>query len=177
MSMNVTGGFILYTGTNTKALFFNDTYQVADDLTIVRGNHQFGVGANVQYWKGDYTSTSRANGNWIFNGSATGLGLADLLVGRVTSVEHGGLGQAPGQQLVHRGCTRRTRGGSRNRVTVNGGLRWEPFFGQNVENGVISVFNMDNFQNGVKSTVFLNAPAGLLYAGDEGFPGEREDRD
>src|SRR5688572_14802634 len=49
-------------------------------------------------------------------------------------------------------------------------MRWEPFFGQNVENGVISVFSMENFQRGIKSKVFLNAPAGLLYAGDEGFP-------
>ena len=36
MSMNVTGGFTMYSGTNTNALFFNDTYQVADDLTLVQ---------------------------------------------------------------------------------------------------------------------------------------------
>jgi hypothetical protein len=169
MSLNVTGGFILYSGNNTKALFFNDTYQVAEDLTIVRGNHQFGFGANLQYWEGDYTSSSRANGNWIFNGSATGLGLADLLVGRVTSVEHGGLGKLPVNSL-YTGVYAQDSWRISNRVTVNGGLRWEPFFGQNVENGVISVFSMDNFDRGVKSTVFLNAPAGLLYDGDEGFP-------
>jgi hypothetical protein len=169
MSVNVTGGFILYSGTNTKALFFNDTYQVADDLTVVRGNHQLGIGGNVQYWRGDYTSTSRANGNWIFNGSATGLGLADLLVGRVTSVEHGGLGKLP-VNSTYLGLYAQDSWRVTNRVTVNGGLRWEPFFGQNVENGVISVFNMDNFRNGVKSKVFLKAPAGLLYAGDQGFP-------
>src|SRR5258707_3652613 len=68
---------------------------MAEDLTIVHGNHQFGFGGNLQYWKGDYTSTSRANGNWIFNGSALGLGLADLMLGRVTTVEHGGLGKLP----------------------------------------------------------------------------------
>ena len=51
--------------------------------------------------------------------------------------------------------------------TVSGGVRWEPFFGQNVRNGVISVFNMENFLAGRKSTVFVNAPAGVLYAGDE----------
>ena len=49
-------------------------------------------------------------------------------------------------------------------------MRWEPYFGQNVRNGVISVFNMDNFQKNVKSKVFLKAPAGLIYAGDAGFP-------
>jgi hypothetical protein len=56
------------------------------------------------------------------------------------------------------------------RVTVNAGVRWEPYFGQDVRNGVISVFSLENFQKGVKSGVFLNAPAGLLYAGDPGFP-------
>ena len=48
MSLTITGGFTMYTGTNTNALFFNDTYQVAEDLTLVRGNHQIGIGGNVQ---------------------------------------------------------------------------------------------------------------------------------
>ena len=55
-------------------------------------------------------------------------------------------------------------------MTVNAGVRWEPFFGQNVRSGAVSIFNLENFQKGVKSTVFLNAPAGLLYPGDPGFP-------
>ncbi len=169
MSINVTGGFILYSGTNTNALFYNDTYQVAEDLTLVRGNHQFAFGGNLQYWKGDYTSSSRANGNWIFNGSATGLGMADLLTGRVTTVEHGGLGKLPVNSW-YMGLYAQDSWRMTDRVTVNGGVRWEPYFGQNVENGVISVFNMDNFRNRVKSQVFLKAPAGLLYAGDTGFP-------
>ena len=169
MSVSVTPGFQIYSGTNTKALFFNDTYQIAEDLTLVRGNHQVSIGGNVQYWKGDYTSTSRANGNWIIDGRATGLGLADLLVGRITSVEHGGLGKLPVNSWFPAAYAQDSWRAS-SRVTVNGGLRWEPFFGQNVENGVISVFSMENFQKGVKSTVFLNAPAGVLYAGDPGFP-------
>ena len=77
MPMNVTGGFLIYdAGTQTKALFLNNTYQVADDLTLVRGSHQFGFGGNVLLLaRATYTSTSRAAGNWIFDGSATGLGL------------------------------------------------------------------------------------------------------
>ena len=147
MSVNVTPGFQIYSGTNTKALFFNDTYQVANDLTLVRGNHQISIGGNVQYWDADYTSTSRANGNWIFDGRATGLGLADVLVGRVTSVEHGGLGKLPVNSWFPAAYAQDAWRVS-SRVTVNGGLRWEPFFGQNVENGVISVFSMENFQRG-----------------------------
>ena len=57
-----------------------------------------------------------------------------------------------------------------SRVTVNAGLRWEPFFGQNVTRGAIYDFDRDNFTKNVKSTVFINAPAGLIYPGDPGFP-------
>ena len=62
---------------------------MVDDLTLVRGRHQFGVGGNVRYWKGHVLSSSRAAGTWIVDGSATGLGRADLLRGRVTAVEPG----------------------------------------------------------------------------------------
>src|SRR4030095_9107408 len=57
-----------------------------------------------------------------------------------------------------------------SRMTINAGIRWEPYFGQNVTNSAIYNFNIDNFRNNVKSTVFVNAPAGLLYPGDKGFP-------
>ena len=169
MTVNVLPSFLIYDSNSAKALFLNDTYQLAEDLTVVRGNHQFGVGTNLQYFKGNLTSTSRSNGNWIFNGSATGLALADLLVGRVTSVEHGG----PNRVIVnnwHMGLYAQDSWRASSRVTVNVGARWEPYFGQNVENNAVTVFRMENFQKGIKSSVFRNAPAGLTYPGDAGFP-------
>ena len=57
-----------------------------------------------------------------------------------------------------------------NRVTFNAGVRWEPYFGQSVNNNAIVLFRKDNFDQGVRSKVFLNAPPGLIYPGDEGFP-------
>jgi hypothetical protein len=57
-----------------------------------------------------------------------------------------------------------------DRLTVNAGVRWEPYFGQNLLNGAIYNFSLENFRNNVKSTVFRNAPAGLIYPGDPGFP-------
>ena len=46
----------------------------------------------------------------------------------------------------------------------------EPFFGQDIENGAISNFIPDNFRQGIRTTRFQNAPAGLIYPGDPGFP-------
>ena len=169
MVVSVTPGFAILGADQGKQLFLNDTYQIGDDLTLVRGNHQFAVGGNLQYFEADYTSTSRTNGNWIFDGRATGLGLADLLVGRVTSVEHGG----PNRVLVnnwHLGLYAQDSWRASSRLTLNGGVRWEPYFGQNVTNNAIAIFRMENFQQGIKSQVFRKAPAGLLYPGDEGFP-------
>ena len=169
MVLNVTGGFQLYPANQARAYFDNDTYQLGEDLTVVRGNHQFGLGLNTQFWRGHYTSTSRANGSWIINGSATGLGLADLLVGRVTTLEHGGRNFV----LVNNwyvGAYAQDAWRLSPRVTFNYGLRWEPYFGQNVENNAVTVFRTENFQKGIKSSVFRNAPAGLTYPGDPGFP-------
>ena len=99
----------------------------------------------------------------------TGNPLADFMIGRIASVEHGG----PNILNIKNWYTGfygqdSWRAGSR--VTVNAGLRWEPYFGQHVVNDAVTIFVMDNFLKGVHSTVFHNAPAGLIYPGDPGFP-------
>ena len=57
-----------------------------------------------------------------------------------------------------------------DRLTLNLGLRWEPFLGQALRDETVTVFNPDNFAQNVRSTVFRNAPAGFLYPGDADFP-------
>ena len=171
MPIQVLPAFELPAGT-TGAFFRNNLYQAADDLTLVRGRHQFGIGGNLAYWNGHYNSSSRAAGIWIFDGSATGLGLADLLLGRVTSVEHGAAQDVPIHSYYF-GVYAQDTWRATDRVTFNLGLRWEPYFGTNVDNNAVYNFNPDNFRRGVKSTVFVNAPAGLLYPGDDGFPSGR----
>ena len=52
MTVNVTGGFLIYESNTAKALFLNDTYQLAEDLTIVRGNHQFGCRRQPELLRG-----------------------------------------------------------------------------------------------------------------------------
>jgi hypothetical protein len=169
MVLAVTGAFDLYPGNQTEALFFNDSYNISDDLTLVRGDHQFGFGGNVRYWKGDYTSSSRANGTWRITGSNTGLGLADFLAGRIATVEQGLLNKV----LVNNtyiGAYAQDAWRLSSRVTFNYGMRWEPFLGQNLENNAISIFSKENFDKGVVSQRFPLAPPGLLWPGDPGFP-------
>jgi len=168
MPIQVLPSFELPAGT-TQAFFRNNFYQASDDVTLVRGRHQLGIGGTVSYFNGFYQSSSRAAGIWIFDGSATGLGLADLLLGRLTTVEHGAQQNLP----VHGwylGFYGQDTWRATERLTFNLGLRWEPYLGTSVESGAVYNFDRERFRRGVKSNVFVNAPAGLLYPGDEGFP-------
>jgi hypothetical protein len=169
MVLNITGGFNIAAGTSTTGIFDTNTYQLSDDLSLVRGNHQMSFGANVAYWKMDFLTHARSGGDWNVNGQATGLGLADFLLGRVARLEHGGPADLP-MHMVYAGFYAQDTWRASSRVTLNAGLRWEPFLGQELENGAVYNFRMENYRNNVKSTVFLNAPAGFIYPGDTGFP-------
>ena len=167
MSFSVTGAFSI--GGVNSGIFNTDSYQVSDDLTVVRGDHQLGFGVNVAYLTMDFLTNARVGGTWTVNGQNTGLGLADFLLGRVATLEHGAGNLLP-MSMLYQGVYAQDTWRASSHVTVNAGLRWEPFFGQSVTNGAIYNWNVDNFRSNVKSKVFLNAPAGLLYPGDEGFP-------
>ena len=124
---------------------------MAEDLTIVRGNHQFGIGGKLQLLEGRLHLHVALERELDLQRFGDRLAMADLLVGRVTSVEHGG----PNKVLVnnwHMGLYAQDSWRASSRVTVNVGARWEPYFGQNVVNNAIAIFKMENFQQGIKST-------------------------
>jgi hypothetical protein len=167
--MAVTGGFNISAATSTTGVFWTNAYQASDDLTLIKGRHQFGFGGSTAFWKSSQTSHARSGGSWMFNGTITGRGLSDLMVGAVGSLEHG----VPNlliMDMPYFGVYGQDAWRLGDRVTFNYGLRWEPYLGQQMLYGGATIFDHDNFVNNVKSKVFVNAPAGLLYPGDAGFP-------
>ena len=56
-------------------------------------------------------------------------------------------------------------------VTLNIGLRWDPYFPVQ-RAGPDHAFRSRALRCGLKSSVFRNAPAGLIFTGDEGMPGK-----
>jgi outer membrane receptor protein involved in Fe transport len=50
-----------------------------------------------------------------------------------------------------------------NKLTVNAGIRWEPFLPGWKAHGQTAHFEREAFDKGIKSTGFKNAPAGLQF--------------
>jgi hypothetical protein len=170
MNIDVAGGFVAGHPSAGYGLTDTDAYQVSDDLTLVRGGHQLGLGATIAKWSTYIETCARCGGQWNFNGQVTGLGLADFLLGRVASLELGGPGGTDPEQW-YVGLYAQDSWRATNRLTLNMGLRWEPFFGQHLQGRFgIPLWSWENFRQGVRSTQFVNAPPGFLYAGDPGFP-------
>jgi len=63
-----------------------------------------------------------------------------------------------------------------SRLVVNAGLRWEPFLPEFDHYDRGSTFSRPSFDAGQISRIYVNAPAGSLFAGDPGVTHAFTDR-
>ncbi len=171
MTLGVTGGFSIGGGSQSKSNFTTAYYQLADDLSITTGTHQMSVGSHIGHARTNVNAFVAA-GAFSFSGQESGLGLADYLRGRPSNFLQGDSNRLYGRNtyfaLYGQDVWKLTP-----RLTMNYGLRWVPVLPmKDMRNPVpsVMVFDEAKFRQGVKSTVFRNAPAGLTYHGDPGFP-------
>jgi hypothetical protein len=171
--VNVTGGgFQLGGGTESEARFVTPSYQVSDDLTLVRGTHQFGFGANIARWTSLSQANVRSPGQFTFNGTITGLPLADFLTGSLAQLIQATPNSLDMKQL-YVGLYAQDTWKLSSKATVNYGVRWEPGLAQQIQNGAIYNFSVDRFLAGTKTAQYANAPPGFLYPGDSGFTNDK----
>ena len=173
MLLSVTNGFQLGGGTESLSQFTTNEFQISDDVTIVRGAHQIAFGGNIARWKSLSTANVRSPGQLTVDGTQTGTGLSDFLTGRMgvnalVQSAPNTLDMAQTYLGVYAQDTWRVG----SKVTINAGVRWEPFFPQQLLNGAVYQFDQGRFNAGTRSTVFPKAPAGLFFPGDAGFPSQ-----
>jgi Carboxypeptidase regulatory-like domain len=152
--------------------FDSTTYQLSQDFDWIKGAHQISFGGSWIRPGLDVIGPFQANGIFTFNGTRAGggrLGLADLMLGLPSQFRQGG-NQLVRQQLHYFGTYVQDVWRVGDNLTVNAGLRWEPYISAKDDYGYYSQFSLDRFRQGIRSSVFTNAPAGLLFQGDEGFP-------
>ncbi len=147
MNLTVTGAFSINTGTETFSYYKPNTYSLSDDLTMVRGNHQFGFGGAVAMsdWKTE--SNVRSMGPMSFSGGATGLPLADFLLGRVFEFREATPFRQDIKQPYFALYAQDTWRVSPN-VTLNYGARWEPWFPQDSVDQAVYTFDVERMRDG-----------------------------
>ncbi len=152
-------------GTDTITNFgFND------DLSVIRGSHQFAFGGGVTRSLLNANSYAFSQGLFVFAG-IFGTPLIDFLTGNVVNLHQANPNPDNVTQNIA-GLYASDVWKVSRRLTVSYGVRWNPFLPMAFKNGDTYNFSLSNFYSGVRSTVVPTAPAGLLYVGDKGVNGK-----
>jgi hypothetical protein len=169
MALSVNGGFNIG-GTNAAdSTYRTTTYQIGDDVNLVRGTHQTAFGLALAHWRTNQFDTFVGMGGYSFDVTTNGLGMADFLIGSLSDLQQGSVTYFSTRQkytAIYAADIWKVT----PRLTLNYGARWEPFLPLELTRGAFYLFNHDRFIQGIKSKTYPNAPAGLYYKGDPGFP-------
>ena len=165
-SIGVSGFFSI--GDNPQADFARANYTLSDDLHWQLGNHAIAFGFHGEISKVDITNAFEQPGQFSFNANGTNNAMASFLLGYL-----GSFVQASGQFLNLRGkftgFYAQDSWKMNRRLTVNYGIRYEPFTPWNEIQHRMGSFFPSAWAAGTHSTKYPLAPAGLLFSGDQNF--------
>lgn len=165
---SISSHFSSFCGICSKAHINTGSQQAADDFSLIAGRHQLEFGVDWFRRALDFQVSTQQNPEFDFNGVNSGDPLVDLLLGRPSQFIQGNLTRMNEvQEYFGLYATDKIRLNSR--LSVNLGLRWEPYFPVHDVNGRATHFDLAGFLAGRKSTVFSNAPAGVSFPGDPGM--------
>jgi hypothetical protein len=167
--VTVANGFAIHSDPGMPGNTNSTVGQLSEDLSVVRGAHQIGFGTNYIRSMLNNKKSSPARPRIGFDATYTGLGLGDFIVGRPISYGQGNLNSFYYRQH-YLGMYLQDTWKASPKLTVNAGVRWEPYQSPTNKRGRVLYFDQGWFDQGLRSTVYKNAPAGLLFPGDPGIP-------
>jgi hypothetical protein len=160
-----------FTISAAPAIYVGNLYQIADDVSISRGKHQFGFGGRIAESRTPMTDQSLLAPTFNFSGATTGSAMADFLSGKVNDFNQGTTALNT-SRMNYLNLYAQDTWQIRPRLTASYGLRWAPIFplmDYHRPTPMVWNFDIDRYQKGIRSSVFVNAPPGSLYPGDPGF--------
>lgn len=129
----------------------------------MHGAHQVKWGGNFDRDRFLYRDNSNTGGGFTFDGSQSGNAPADFLLGKARSMSHASQLETEQRYRVFALFVQDTVKIS-SRLTLDLGLRYEDFSRWEEERGKAS------FLQGVQSSTFPTAPAGIVYLSDKNSP-------
>ncbi len=166
-SINVSGFFSI--GDNPKARFTRNNWSLNNDLHWVRGNHTMAFGVHAEISRMDIDSQFQEPGAFTFTADTTNNAVASFMLGYLRTLTQGS-GQFFNNRDEFLGLYATDSYRVSKRFTLNYGLRWEPFFPWRELKNRITQFSPAAYYAHQVSTVYTNAPPGLLFPGDAGVP-------
>jgi len=143
---------------------FQTQLNLTDSLTWSVEAHSLKVGIDVRSLRPQTKPAAYAQQS-LFNDTAAALmNTATLSIVQASTPVH--------SSFLHISLFAQDTWQVKPRLTLNYGVRWAPILPQvDVKRPVPNVlnFDLDKFRQGIRSTVFVNAPPGVLFSGDPGF--------
>ena len=167
--LQLTGAFAVACGPCAPFGIVTSQLQATDDVSRVLGKHFIQFGFDYIDQKYNQQRFNNENGFFYFSGSYTGYSIADFLLGAPSQLtQSNGAGDLLHLRENYFGYYAQDTYHLTKKLVVNFGLRWEPWFPAYNKDNRGQTFSLANFNAGVISKVFVNAPPGLLFVGDAG---------
>lgn len=168
VSLNGTSNWSFSTG--APATFARSNIEFAQSWQWIKGRHSIVWGANIEDSRYNEYNEYHSDGSFGFTGQFSGFDQADFLIGQFSSFVQGN-GEIEFKRLHYYGFYGGDTFRMTRRLTLDFGIRWEPYLPLTDLNNRITMFNQSAYAAGTASQVFVNSPPGLLYVGDKGPDG------
>jgi hypothetical protein len=165
--INVNGFFSI--GDNLEAKFPRDSFTGANRTSVIRGSHTLQFGGEWAFQRVGIENEFRRAGHFIFNSQVTGLAMTDFFLGGIGTFDQG-TGEYKDYRANRVSAYFQDDWKVNSRLTLNMGVRYEPTAPWKEIKGRFEVFRIEDFQKGVRTSQFTNAPIGITYLGDPGVP-------
>ncbi|HXE13524.1 MAG TPA: carboxypeptidase regulatory-like domain-containing protein [Bryobacteraceae bacterium] len=166
-SLSVSGFFSI--GQTDPATFTRNQYNLSDSFSWVIGPHSLNFGVDVSRAQVILRNQFLQPGQFSFTADVTNLAMASFLLGKLRSFRQGN-GEFKDNLVNSFGLYFQDDYHVSRKLTLNLGLRYDPFFPWKETRGRVEQFRTDAYAAGLRSQQFLNAPPGLLFPGDPGVP-------
>ncbi|MEO8656954.1 MAG: carboxypeptidase regulatory-like domain-containing protein [Bryobacteraceae bacterium] len=142
-----------------------NSFEVHDSLSHVAGAHSFKFGGDFQRTQINMSEGIASNGFFVFAPFPASDSFASFLLGFPVVFFQGGGDMNRGLRNIDFALYGQDEWRITPRLTINYGARWE------VSTPFVDIRNrMNAWAPGQQSTVYANAPKGLLFPGDAGVP-------